>query len=179
MDEKNNKRLGELLILLAGGTKDALIEIYEIMSKILYSVGNAYFLQEADIKDVIQDLMEKLIKNAKKFKNDEGSSASAWILTMYRNIINNNLKRMKRENDYVTAQTERYKLTLYDADEKYIENYVFINQIFINLSEYEKDLFIYRYWCKCTLNEMSQILKKPLTTIESQLEGLKYKISAN
>lgn len=175
MDEKNNQRLSELIILLAYGKKDALLEIYAIMSKLLYTVGNYYYTQEADIKDAIQNLLEKLLIEAKKFKYNR--NACAWILQMYKNSINNHLKRRRTEKKYIDIETEMCMASASsDIDEKYIENYLFVREIFDKLSDYEQDLVIYRFWCNCALSEMSKILKKPLTTIESQLIKLKDKI---
>ncbi len=176
MDEKTNQRLSELLILLACGKKDALLEIYAIMSKLLYTIGNYYYTQEADIKDAIQNLLEKLLREARKFKYN--INASAWILQMYKNSINNHLKRRRIEKKYIDMETEICMTSSsFDIDEKYIENYLFVREIFDKLSTYEQDLVIYRFWCNCSLSEMAKILKKPLTTIESQLTKLKDKIT--
>lgn len=176
MDEKGNKRLSELLILLACGKKDALNEIYGIMSKLLYAVGNYYYTQKADIEDAIQNLMEKLLQGAKKFRYDR--NACAWILQIYKNSITNHLKRRKREKKHIDTEAEICMASASsDIDEQYIENHLFVREIFDNLSAYEQDLVIYRFWCNCTLSEMAQILKKPLTTIESQLIKLKDKIT--
>ena len=47
------------------------------MAKILYSVGNIYYKQKADIEDAIQDLLIELYNKAKKFRVNK--NACAWI----------------------------------------------------------------------------------------------------
>ena len=77
MDENTNLALGEFIFKLAKGNIDALENIYLIMAKILYSVGNIYYKQKADIEDAIQDLLIELYNKAKKFRVNK--NACAWI----------------------------------------------------------------------------------------------------
>lgn len=83
MDQETNNKLGELIIALARGDMLALDEIYKIMGKLLYSIGFKYFTGQADVEDAIEHFLEKLIKKAKKFK--ENKNAYAWLCTVYRN----------------------------------------------------------------------------------------------
>ena len=68
MNEKDNKRLGELIFLLARGNISVLSEIYLLMYNILYAVGNVYLNQKADIEDEIGNLLLLLYEKASKFK---------------------------------------------------------------------------------------------------------------
>ena len=61
-------------------------------------------------------------------------------------------------------------------DLKYIENHLFIRQIFEKLTDYEQDLMIYRYWGDLSIREVADILEKPKSTVESQLKNLEEKI---
>ena len=60
MNEEANKRLGNLIFSLAHGNIAALADIYMLMVKILYAVGNIYFTQRADIEDDV-DFQNKVI----------------------------------------------------------------------------------------------------------------------
>lgn len=73
MNEEANKRLGNLIFSLAHGNIAALADIYMLMVKILYAVGNIYFTQRADIEDAIQDLLILLYDNAHKFKRNKNA----------------------------------------------------------------------------------------------------------
>lgn len=57
MNEEDNKRLGRLIFALACGNISVLDEIYQMLAKLLYAVGNIYYSQRADIEDAIQDLL--------------------------------------------------------------------------------------------------------------------------
>ena len=76
MNEEDNKRLGRLIFALACGNISVLDEIYQMLAKLLYAVGNIYYSQRADIEDAIQDLLILLYQNARKCK--ENKNACAW-----------------------------------------------------------------------------------------------------
>lgn len=171
MDEKTNKRLGELIFELARGNINVLSEIYTIMCKILYSIGNIYYNQKADIEDAIQNLLITLYYRAKKFKKN--TNACAWIIKIYQNSIKNHLLYIKREEEYLEVAVDNAAPA---EDEKYLENHLFISEIFGKLTEYERDLIIYRYWCKCSIKEVADICQKPKSTIETHLNKLEEKI---
>jgi RNA polymerase sigma-70 factor (ECF subfamily) len=175
MDQETNKRLGELLFALAYGNIDALSQIYVIMCKILYAIGNIYFPQKADIEDSIQDLLMALYDKAGKFK--ENKNAYAWIIGIYRNSIKNKLRQKKRESNYISHYiANESEKTLSCEDDLYLDNYLFIREIFSKLTEQERDLIIYRYWCNCSIAQVADIMKKPKSTIDSQLKRLEEKI---
>lgn len=174
MDEKKNRKLGEYIFQLAKGNINVLENIYLIMAKILYSVGNIYYIQKADIEDAIHDLLIELYYKSKKFK--ENRNACAWIVRIYENLILNRLKHRKKEDDYISDRTAKLQIESNQDDEKYLENYLFVKELFGRLSRQEQQLIIYRYWCACSLGEMSTILKKPKSTIESQLKSVEEKV---
>lgn len=163
-----------MLIRLSKGNKEALSEIYEIMWRILYVVGNIYFDRREDIEDSIQDLLLLLFYKAKKFKRN--INACAWITAVYQNLIKNHLRRKKKHDEYIVGEIGKYKVMSQVSDIEYLENHIFIKDVFNKLTEYEQNLLIYTYWCKCSINEIANIFKKPKSTIESQINGLKFKI---
>lgn len=170
MDEKTNKRLGELIFELARGNIDALEDIYKIMCKILYAIGTIYYKQRADIEDAIQNLLMTLYYRAKKFKKN--GNACAWVIKIYQNSIKNQLLHIKKEEAYLETAAEKLQTGGYADNEKYLENHLFVSEIFGKLTEYERDLIIYRYWCKCSIKEVADICKKPKSTVETHLKNL-------
>lgn len=174
MNEKDNKRLGELIFSLARGNIEALSDIYLLMVKILYAIGNIYFNQKADIEDAIQDLLILLYDNARKFRNNK--NACAWVIKLYQNMIFKRLKKMQVEDNYVTEQAQLQNISAQEDNSKYIENHLFLNEVFSNLDDYEQNLIIYRYISKCSIKEVADILGKPKSTVESQLNKLEDKI---
>lgn len=173
MDEATNKRLGELIFELANGNVEALSEIYVIMAKLLYAIGNIYYEQKADVEDAVQNLLLLICYKSKKFKAN--TNACAWIIKTFQNSIKNHLRRRKRENDFIENKVEVIKSQSV-RDDIYLDNHLFINDMFKRLTSYERDLIIYRYWSKCSIGEIARILFKPKSTIESQLKNLENKI---
>lgn len=176
MDEKTNKTLGEYIFQLAKGNIKVLENIYLIIAKILYSVGNIYFSQKADIEDAIQDLLIVLYYKAHKFR--ENRNACAWVVKIYQNLILNKLKHRMKENDFISDRIEKLQLEVNQSDEKFIENHLFVKELFGNLTRQEQQLIIYRFWCNCSLSEISIILKKPKSTIESQIKKIEEKVKS-
>jgi len=174
MDKMTNRKLGKCIFRVAKGDYDALANIYLIMGRILYIVGNIYYKQRADIEDSIHDLISELVEKSKAFKNNK--NAYAWIVRVYENMIKSKFKERKRENDYISGMIEKFKIDSEIDDDKYLENHIFVNEIFSRLSEFEKQLVLYRFWCKCSIGEIASILEKPKSTIEYQLKILEGKI---
>lgn len=171
MDENTNKRLGELIFELGRGEVNVLEDIYIIMCKILYAIGTIYFYQQADIEDAIQNLLVTLYDKAKKFKKN--TNACAWIIRIYQNSIRNQLSHLKKEKAYLEYVAEM-KGTV--DKERFLENHLFVSEIFGRLNEYERDLIIYRYWCKCSIKEVADICGKPKSTVETHLKKLEENI---
>lgn len=174
MNEEDNKRLGNLIFALARGEVSALEDIYLLMVRILYSIGNIYFNQKADIEDAIQDLLVLLFDNARKFRNNK--NACAWVIKLYQNMIFKHLKKKQSEDNYISEQVQLQNISAQEDNSKYIENHLFLNELFSKLNKYEQDLVIYRYISKCSIKEVADILGKPKSTVESQLKNLENKI---
>lgn len=169
MDTITNEKLSGYLFELAKGNIKVLEHIYSSNAKILYSIGNSFFKNRIDVESSISDLLIKLVDVASEFK---GGNARAWIVKIYKNLLINKTKRMKLEEKYM----ENFQPFRPQNDEAFIENFVFLNEIFQKLNFYEQDLVVYKYWCGCTLTELATIMKKPKSTLQSQLEKLEKKI---
>lgn len=170
MNEENNKRLGLLIFALARGDVSVLEDIYLLMVKILYAIGNIYFNQKADIEDAIQDFLILLYEKAGKFKHNK--NACAWVIKLYQNLIYRKLENRRREEKYLSSQMQLQELAGQEDSSVYIENHIFFKEVLGKLNEYERELIIYRYICKCSIKEVADIMRKPKSTVESQLKKL-------
>ena len=175
MDETENNRLADLLIELAKGNHRVLSDIALIMQKILYSIGFLYYKNKEDTDDSIQDLYVTLYKKAKHFR--KGSSASAWIVAVYRNLVCSQLRKRKREQRYIQDEIQNLKAHFYGADETFIDAYLQLKEVLDSLNEEERLLIIYSQFCHYTVREMSTLLGKPSATVEYHLKKLKTKVN--
>ncbi len=174
MDEGTNKRLGELLRRLARGDVSALDGIARIMERILYSVGNIYYQNRADVEDRIEDLYLLLYKKAGRFR--ENTNACAWILKLFENSVKSHLKEWRREAEYLKREIAEFASDKGTMDENYLENHLFLREIFDKLTEEERALVIYYHWAKCTVRELAEIMGKSKSAIHKKLEKLEEKI---
>lgn len=100
MDEALNHRLGELLIELRDGNSLVLADIDALIGKRLRAYANIYYMQQPDVDDAVQSLLCKLYQASKSFR--ENKNAYSWIIKLFKNMIISQIRRVKREHDYIT-----------------------------------------------------------------------------
>ena len=174
MDEATNKRLGELLKRLAKGEVSVLTDIADIMKHILMKIGYAYYRNRADLEDAIQGLYVKLYDKAKYFRKN--TNACSWIIKIFINSIKTQLSKKKREENYLQREIVNLKAEADFTSEDYIEKHLLIREIFDKLTEEERQIVIYYYWGKCSLQEVAKILHKSKTAIYNKVVKLEEKI---
>ncbi len=173
MEEYDKKRLGELIVELAKGNAAVLADISSKVEQILKAVGNIYYKNRADIEDAIYNLYLKLYQKAFRFK--ENLNGYSWIVRMYENSIKSNLRLRQRENQYIKQEISNLKATMGAYDATYIENNLYLQEIFDRLTLEEQKLVVYYHWCRCTIREVAGILHKPRSTICNKLKKLEEK----
>ncbi len=173
MDEKDNARLGLLIMELARGNCAVLEEIAQFIEKILYAIGNTYFKNKADVEDAIQNLYIKLYHKASRFRKN--SNACSWIIKLYTNLIKSHLRKYKRDAKHI-GEMEVFEKERAVMDERYIENHVFLTEILSSLTKYERELVQWYYWCGFSIREVAEKMHKSKGSIENDLKKLKEKI---
>ena len=73
-----------LIRRMAGGDKDALAELYDNLSRPLYSTSKFILNDASEAQDVVHDVFLALWKNAGSFDSNRGSAFS-WAVTLTRN----------------------------------------------------------------------------------------------
>jgi len=87
----------ELLRRMAGGDRDALAELYDHLSRALYSTARHILNDPAEAQDVVHDVFLALWENASVFDSSRGSAFS-WAVTLTRNRSIDRLRtRQNRE----------------------------------------------------------------------------------
>ncbi len=167
MDEQGKRRLGVLIRNLALGDTSALGDISLLMEKVLKAVGNSYYKHKVDIEDAISSLYVRLYYVAEKFQYDK--NPYSWIIKIYENIIKSDLRAKKLEREHLQ---KNYFIVRDAVDEQYIENHLLIRGILDKVSKEEAYILIYYYWCKCSIREIAEILKKSKSTVERKLKKL-------
>jgi RNA polymerase sigma-70 factor (ECF subfamily) len=73
-----------LIRRMAGGDKDALAELYDNLSRPLYSTAKYILNDASEAQDVVHDVFLALWKNASSFDSSRGAAFS-WAVTLTRN----------------------------------------------------------------------------------------------
>ncbi len=174
MNEEDKKKLAELIVQLAHGDISVLEEISNLIERVLMTIGNYYYKNRADIEDRIYELYLILCEKASRFRNR--SNAYAWILRIFENYIKSQLRMRKREQKYLAREISYFKSDINVVDERYVEQHLFLREMLDKLTEEERKIVMYYYWCKCTVREIAEILHKPKSTISYKLKAIEEKI---
>ena len=173
MDERDNARLGQLLVELARGNCAVLTEIAQLVERVLRAIGNEYFRNKADVEDTIQSLYVLLYHKASRFR--QNTNASAWVIKLYINLIKSYLRRYKRDAK-CTVELEAVDHLFAETDERHIENHLFMKEMLSKLSAYEYELVQLHFWGGCSIREVAKILHKSKGSVENDLKKLKEKM---
>jgi RNA polymerase sigma-70 factor (ECF subfamily) len=82
--EQRNNFNSALIRRMAGGDRDALAELYDSLSRPLYSTAKYILNDASEAQDVVHDVFLSLWKNAGAFDSSRGAAFS-WAVTLTRN----------------------------------------------------------------------------------------------
>jgi RNA polymerase sigma-70 factor (ECF subfamily) len=82
--ERRNSDNAALIRRMAGGDRDALAELYDSLSRPLYSTAKYILNDASEAQDVVHDVFLTLWKNAGTFDSRRGAAFS-WAVTLTRN----------------------------------------------------------------------------------------------
>jgi len=94
-NQMKNKRCDKALTRLAMGDMDALSVIYEELGRRIFLICLSVLGDKESAEDAMQDTFLRLASEAARYKSE--TNASAFILTVARNISLNILSKRKRE----------------------------------------------------------------------------------
>ena len=137
-------------------------EKYNKYNRLLYGIIYGYMLNEADSKDILQDVFIKYLNINKKFNDIE--SEKYYLIRMTINMCNNYYKKNKRfeylDKDIVDNKDNNYLL----------------RNIIKNLPQKYKEIIILYYYDSYDINQISSILKISSSAVKKRLERARDKI---
>lgn len=68
----------EAICRLAKGDKNALSELYQFYGKMIFSVAKQIVGNRADVEDVLQDTMVKILKQVHNYKSGSNPKHGSW-----------------------------------------------------------------------------------------------------
>lgn len=151
--------LDDLLLRLKNGDRRALIDIYNLSKRAVYSVAYGVLQNTASAEDVMQETYAKICE---KINSYNGGKALAWICSIAKNIAIDEY----RKNKTVTSLNENYCDTnCFDS----VENNVLANGILEiakkNLSEMEFLIMNLYLIGGMKHREISKLIGKPPSSV--------------
>lgn len=100
------------------------------------------------------------LAQVKQFDSSKGNGVG-YIITMARNIAME-LRRQHRHDD------ETFVPEYYGVADHTAENSIYIKELFLNLSDKQKEIVTLRCICELPFKQIAKIMKSPETTVKSK-----------
>ena len=140
-------------------TDKEIADIYERHRKMLYRICFAYMKNAADTEDAVQNTFFQLIKTAPIFENT--AHEKAWLIRTASNICKNELKSWRHKTENIEDQYDLAENETFDTGD--------VLYAVLGLPDKYKTVVYLYYYEGYTGSEISQILKKPKSTIRNYL----------
>lgn len=133
--------------------------IYKKYANMIYWVSFAYMKKEADTEDIVSDVFVKLMQKDMRFQSEEHEKA--WLLRTAINLCKDNLKHWRRK----CADIHEYENL--PGENPFGKNEIL--KSVMELPERYKDVVYLYYYEGYSTKEISEILKKPQSTVRVHL----------
>ncbi|MBQ3544959.1 MAG: sigma-70 family RNA polymerase sigma factor [Lachnospiraceae bacterium] len=146
-------------------------EIYNRQSDRIFKMCMTYLCNEEDAKEAVQNIFMKLLEKNIRFK--DSNHENAWLCKATRNYCLDVLKSAwkKKRVDFET-------LPEVNTSDKDLENNEkeLIEKALIKLSIKQKEVIYLYYYEEYSIKEISKILKRSESTIQTQLSTARKKM---
>lgn len=169
--QDNNLQLNQCILDIASrgeNCEQSLNTLYEILSGKMYALALIILKNKAEAMDAVQDAFLCVVTKAHMFKAD---NATAWILTITRNIC----KNMLRTKKHVTPLTNNHDIAIPSVSEDAISVKCAID----NLEDIQRQLIVMKYYQDFTIRQMAKATRrspryimKKITQIEEYLKKI-------
>ena len=146
-------------------------EIYNRQSNRIYKMSITYLNNEEDAKEAIQNIYMKLLQKNIRFK--DSNHENAWVCKATRNYCLDILKSIwrKKRVDFESLPETKY----FDKDTENNQKEL-IEKALFKLSIKQKEVIYLYYYEEYSIKEISKILKRSESTIQTQLSTARKKM---
>ncbi|MBO8172125.1 MAG: sigma-70 family RNA polymerase sigma factor [Bacillaceae bacterium] len=158
----------EMLVIRAKkGDEQAFYSFVHARREQLYRIAYAYFKNEQDALDAIQEVTFRAYRNIRRVKQPE--YAGTWLVRIMINYCNNELRKRKHVTPLSDITNNDHPRN--QGDFEIIE----IQQAVDQLDEQVKQVIILKYFQDFKIKEIAQVLDHPEGTIKTWLnKGLQF-----
>lgn len=151
-----------LLAAVATGDMDALMTLYDLLSKPVYGLALSVLRDRALAEDVMQETFIRVRSSAHTHR--EGSDGKAWILRIARNLSLDILRRRKRESLTYNPDVESPEESVsFDAN---TTDQVVLKAALSQLDEKARQIVILHAVSGMTFREIAQVIESNLATVQ-------------
>ena len=166
--KKEGKRVRipeELFPRIAGGDDRALEELYYLSYRPIYAFILSMTLNKEDADDLLQDTYIRIRAAAHLYKNQ--GNPMAWMMKIARNLFLMK-KRKDKGREFLPEEgvIDMIESTFSEIEDA--ENRIFLEELFLHISEEEREIIIMNALSGMTFKEISNYMEKPLGTILSK-----------
>lgn len=130
----------------------------------LFKLCNSKIMAE----DVFQETLIKTWKGIRKY--NEQQKFSSWLFTIAHNTAMDELRKMKKENNYLDVEPDELSSESNPYSELIKnEEKEMINKAISILSEKQKEVFLLRVYGEMSFKEIAELTKEPINTVLSHM----------
>jgi len=152
--------LEEKMLLLQKGDKNALKDVYQLMSKTVYLLAVSIVKDTEKAKDILQ---ETFIRVARYIDKYQAGNAAAWITTIARHLSYREWERSKRTTS-LDAISEKLEDNRGSHDERWTDNIV-LYEAMAKLSNEEREIVMLYAMQGYKHREIAEIVGKSDNTV--------------
>jgi RNA polymerase sigma-70 factor (ECF subfamily) len=163
--------------LSRGGDRRAFAELVELYKDKIYHLGYRMLNQKQEAEDVVQETFLRVYTNLERY--DENQKFSTWIYRIATNLCIDRLRKRKPSYSIDAEMTDGegsdwHSMLASDSvgpDEELIlsETQQNIRQAIQTLPDKYKTVVILRYLHDMSLQEISDVLEMPVTTVKTRV----------
>lgn len=159
MRDKNDKKIGKLIVKIACGKESALDELFMFTKEQMYFVAYRYLRDKSKIPEVLNDSYFKIYRASASYKPSQ--SARNWMYT----IVKNTALTYTRK-DISLGEEELTDVSSFSCDfvEECIDN-LSLKTALDKLDKESRTVIVMKFWGGYTFDEISKEMSLPLTTL--------------
>lgn len=172
-----NATEGTLVQLSRTGDSAAFMELVQLYRDKLHRLAYRMLHNQHDSEDIVQETIVRVYLNLNQY--DDNQKFSTWIYRIGKNLCIDMLRKKKEVRSLDTGFNDDKERTFYDkltSDEISPENRVLSNEfqdqlrkVIDKLSDKYKTIVALYYLHELTLEEISEVLGLPVTTVKTRL----------
>ncbi len=161
------ERVNDLIIRIANGDKEALGELYDEFSGLLFAMAKKYLFDKSKAEDVVGEVLLRLVKSSKNFRR--GGNGLNWL---FKSIHNEAVNVNKKDGRNSFENIDYYPdiIHVINPEEKLV-NDITLKEALKCLSDIERKALYYKLWEGLTVREIGKVLGVPRSSAQDIISG--------